>query len=80
MQTILTFVLNFKFYILFQALAAKEKGNMLYKEKKFEEALEEYDRAIALDSTDMTFLLNKAGLIVKLLVHLIRKNYNILFV
>lgn len=53
---------------------------MLYKEKKFEEALEEYDRAIALDSTDMTFLLNKAGLIVKLLVHLIRKNYNILFV
>jgi len=44
-----------------KARLAKEKGNDLYKAKKFEEALEAYDEAIATDPTCMTFLLNKAA-------------------
>ena len=43
------------------ALAAKEKGNTLYKSKKFEEALAAYDEAVALDPTSMTFVSNKAA-------------------
>jgi len=43
------------------ALKAKEKGNQLYKTKKFEEALAAYDEAIALDPTNMTFVSNKAA-------------------
>ncbi len=48
----------------------KEEGNELYKSKKFDEALAAYDEAIALDPTNMTFLLNKAA------VYLTRKNYD----
>ena len=44
-----------------KALAAKEKGNAAYKDKRFEEAIKFYDEAISLDPTDMTFLLNKAA-------------------
>jgi len=44
-----------------KARVAKEKGNDLYKTKKFEEALAAYDEAIAIDPTCMTFLLNKAA-------------------
>lgn len=43
--------------------AQKEKslGNELYKAKKFDEAIEHYNKAIELDNTDMTFLTNKAA-------------------
>lgn len=43
--------------------AAKEKsiGNELYKAKKFDEAIEHYNKAIQLDATDMTLLSNKAA-------------------
>lgn len=44
-----------------QALAEKQLGNDFYKQKKFTQALEHYDKAISLDSTDMTFLTNKAA-------------------
>jgi len=43
------------------AKKCKEKGNELYKSKKFEEALAAYDEAIALDPTNMTYLNNKAA-------------------
>jgi len=43
------------------AVAAKEKGNKLYSEKKFDEALVAYDEAIELDPTNMTFHSNKAA-------------------
>ncbi|XP_076351807.1 stress-induced phosphoprotein 1 [Tachypleus tridentatus] len=44
-----------------QALKAKEAGNEAYKKKDFEKALEHYDKAIELNPSDMTFLLNKAA-------------------
>mmetsp|Transcript_477 Transcript_477/g.718 ORF Transcript_477/g.718 Transcript_477/m.718 type:complete len:596 (-) Transcript_477:84-1871(-) len=43
------------------AVAAKEKGNDLYKSKKFDEAIAAYDEAVALDPTNMTFINNKAA-------------------
>merc|ERR1740136_92238 len=43
------------------SVVAKEKGNSLYKAKKFDDALAAYDEAIALDPTNMTFLSNKAA-------------------
>ena len=44
-----------------KAKLKKEEGNALYKAKKFEEALAAYEEAFAIDSTCMTFLLNKAA-------------------
>lgn len=44
-----------------KALEEKKLGNDSYKQKKFDEAIEHYDKAIALDRTDMTFLTNKAA-------------------
>ena len=44
------------------AIKVKERGNELYKSKKFDEALAAYDEAIALDPTNMTFVNNKAAL------------------
>mmetsp|Transcript_16544 Transcript_16544/g.25020 ORF Transcript_16544/g.25020 Transcript_16544/m.25020 type:complete len:566 (+) Transcript_16544:121-1818(+) len=52
------------------AVAAKARGNELYKAKKFEEALAAYDEAIALDESNMTFLNNKAA------VYFTQKNYD----
>lgn len=44
------------------AIKVKERGNELYKSKKFDDALAAYDEAIALDPTNMTFVNNKAAL------------------
>ncbi|KAF8796572.1 Stress-induced-phosphoprotein 1 like protein [Argiope bruennichi] len=44
-----------------QAIEEKDKGNQFYKDRKFEEALEHYNKAIELDPTEMTFLTNKAA-------------------
>lgn len=44
-----------------EAEEAKAKGNQAYKEKKFEEALGWYDKAIALNKTEPIYLLNKAS-------------------
>merc|ERR1712070_1125362 len=52
------------------AVVAKSRGNELYKAKKFEEAIAAYDEAIALDTTNMTFLSNKAA------VYFTQKNYD----
>lgn len=43
------------------AVACKERGNELFKSKKFDEALAAYDEAIELDPTNMTFINNKAA-------------------
>jgi len=43
------------------AVKCKERGNELYKSKKFDEALAAYDEAIALDPTSMTFVSNKSA-------------------
>ena len=42
-------------------MSAKNKGNDLYKQRKFDEALACYDQAIELDPTDITFLNNKSA-------------------
>lgn len=46
---------------LVEANACKERGNALYKKKDFAGAMAEYDQAIALVPTEMTFYLNKAS-------------------
>jgi len=43
------------------ATKCKERGNELYKAKKFDEAVAAYNEAIALDPTNMTFVNNKAA-------------------
>ena len=46
-----------------KAEAKQEKvlGNAAYKAKNFDVALEHYDKAIALDDTDISFITNKAA-------------------
>jgi stress-induced-phosphoprotein 1 len=44
-----------------EAQAAKEAGNAAYKAKDFAAAIEHYNRAIALDDTDVSFLTNRAA-------------------
>ena len=44
-----------------KAMEAKKKGNALFMEKKFDDALAAYDEAIALDPTNMTYVANKAS-------------------
>ena len=48
-----------------KALSLKEKGNALYKEKKFDEAIAAYDDAIAADPTNVTFMNNKAAVLIE---------------
>jgi len=43
------------------AIKEKNLGNELYKAKKFDEAIEHYNKAVELDNTDMTYLNNKAA-------------------
>ncbi len=52
------------------ATKCKERGNDLYKSKKFDEAIAAYDEAVALDPANMTFLCNKAA------VYLTSKKYD----
>lgn len=44
-----------------KAMEAKKRGNDLFMQKSFEEALAAYDEAIALDPTNMTYIANKAA-------------------
>ena len=44
-----------------QALAEKNLGNEAYKKKNFEVALEHYNKAVQLDPTEITFMLNIAA-------------------
>ncbi|XP_069676351.1 stress-induced-phosphoprotein 1 [Periplaneta americana] len=44
-----------------QALKEKDLGNQAYKKKNFEEALKHYNKAIELDSSDITYLNNIAA-------------------
>ncbi|KAL3801498.1 hypothetical protein HJC23_000936 [Cyclotella cryptica] len=44
-----------------EAAKVKERGNELYKNKQFDEAISAYDEAIHLDPTNMTFHNNKAA-------------------
>ena len=44
-----------------KALQEKELGNAAYKKRDFETAHAHYDKALELDSTNVTFLTNKAG-------------------
>ena len=44
-----------------QAIALKEEGNALYKEKKFDDAIAKYEEALQVDPTNMTFLSNQAA-------------------
>jgi stress-induced-phosphoprotein 1 len=44
-----------------EALKEKELGNQAYKGKKFEEALQHYDKAFALNPTNIALLTNKAA-------------------
>lgn len=53
-----------------EANEMKKKGNDLYKDKNFEEALAAYDQAITIDPTNMTFHSNKAA------VYLTSKQYD----
>jgi len=42
-------------------LREKELGNQAYRKRNFEEALKHYNRAVELDSGDITYLNNIAG-------------------
>ncbi|CAO3598969.1 unnamed protein product [Absidia cylindrospora] len=48
-----------------QALKEKDLGNQAYKQRQFEEALTHYDKAWELDTTNITFLTNKADAVDK---------------
>lgn len=67
-----------------EAEALKQKGNELYKQKKFQEALEAYDAAIAKNPKEILYLNNKAGNSINAhrclrscFFHLYRKRYRV---
>ena len=47
------------------AVAAKERGNALYKEKRFDEAIAAYDEAFSIDQ-NMMFMNNKAAVMIEM--------------
>lgn len=47
------------------AIAAKERGNALYKEKRFDEAIAAYDEAFSIDQ-NMMFMNNKAAVMIEM--------------
>ena len=49
-----------------RATEAKERGNALYKEKKFDDAIAAYDEAYNIDNTNMMYLNNKAAVYVQM--------------
>lgn len=49
-----------------RALEAKDRGNKLYKERKFDEAIAAYDEAFGIDGTNMMFMNNKAAVYVEM--------------
>lgn len=49
-----------------RAAAAKEKGNTLYKEKKFTEALAAYDEALTIDPSNLMIYNNKAAVYIEM--------------
>lgn len=48
------------------AVAAKDRGNQLYKQKQFDEALAAYDEAARLDPASPTYLNNKAAVYIEM--------------
>ena len=46
---------------MWQALKAKELGNVAYKNKDFETALQHYEEAVTHDPSNMTYISNQAG-------------------
>merc|ERR1712048_517572 len=53
-----------------ESVRLKDKGNQFYKDKRFDEAHDAYDKAISLNPTNMTLLSNKAA------VYLTTKDYD----
>merc|ERR1712151_1005139 len=53
-----------------ESVKLKEKGNQFYMDKRFDDALDAYEKAISLNPTNMTLLSNKAA------VYLTTKNYD----
>lgn len=49
-----------------KAIAAKDRGNALYKEKKFDEALAAYDEALTIDPENLLFNSNKAAVYIEM--------------
>lgn len=49
-----------------RSAAAKEKGNALYKDKKFSDALSAYDEAIAIDPSNLMIYNNKAAVYIEM--------------
>jgi tetratricopeptide (TPR) repeat protein len=47
-------------------VACKERGNALYKQKKFEEAIAAYEEAFAIDPTNIMYLNNKAAVLIEM--------------
>ena len=44
-----------------EAVKAKEAGNEAYKKKEFDAAIQHYNKAMELDSTDISFITNRCG-------------------
>lgn len=49
-----------------RAIETKDRGNALYKEKKFQEALAAYDEAISIDDSNVMFFNNKAAVYIEM--------------